>query len=105
MFAQIEMPDANEEFNKTQLVIYIRQAINGQRLTKSAAAARMGVEEPKVSALMNGCLESFSSEQLMRLLTALGRDIEIRVKDIPRSRTRGLIRVRSSWPAHPRHAR
>jgi predicted XRE-type DNA-binding protein len=96
MFAQIEMPDANEEFNKAQLAMYLRQAINGQRLTKSAAAARMSIEEPKVSALMNGCLESFSSEQLMRLLTALGRDIEIRVKDIPRSRTRGLIRVRNS---------
>jgi hypothetical protein len=60
----------------------------------------MSIEEPMVSTLMNGSLASFSSEQLMRLLTALGRDIEITVKDMPRSRTRGLIRVRSSGPPH-----
>jgi predicted XRE-type DNA-binding protein len=73
VFADIETPDANEEFNKALLTMYIRQAINRQRLTKNAAAARMSIEEPMVSALINGSLASFSSEQLMRLLTGADR--------------------------------
>lgn len=37
-------------------------------------AALMSVDQPKVSALLNGRMANFSSERLMRLLTALGRD-------------------------------
>ncbi len=58
-----------------------------------AAAARMGIDQPKVSAIVNGRLANFSSERLMRLLTALGRDIEITVKAKPRTRAHGHIRV------------
>jgi hypothetical protein len=53
----------------------------------------MGIDQPKVSALLNGRLANFSSERLMRLLTALGQDVEIMVKTKPRSRARGRIRV------------
>jgi predicted XRE-type DNA-binding protein len=53
----------------------------------------MGVDQPKVSALLNGRLANFSSDRLMRLLTALGQDIEIVVKAKPRNRERGRVRV------------
>ena len=53
----------------------------------------MGIDQPKVSAIVNGRLENVSSERLMRLLTALGPDIEITVKAKPRNRARGRIRV------------
>src|SRR5258707_7123607 len=53
----------------------------------------MGVDQPKVSALLNGRLANFSSERLMRLFTALGQDVEIVVKAKPRSRERGRIQV------------
>jgi predicted XRE-type DNA-binding protein len=51
----------------------------------------MGLDQPKVSALMNGRLGGFSSDRLMRFLTALGQDVEIVVK--ARSHGRGHIRV------------
>jgi hypothetical protein len=35
----------------------------------------------------------FSTERLMHFLTMLGRDIEIAVKPVPRSRRRGHLRV------------
>jgi Helix-turn-helix domain len=35
----------------------------------------------------------FSSERLMRLLTALGQDVEITVRAKPRNRAHGRIRV------------
>jgi Helix-turn-helix domain len=53
----------------------------------------MGIDQPKVSALLNGRLANFSSERLMRLLTALGHDVEIMVRTKPRNRARGRIRV------------
>ena len=57
------------------------------------AAALMGIDQPKVSALLNGHLASFSSERLMRLLTRLGQDVEIVVKAKPRRRHHGRISV------------
>ena len=44
-----------------------------------AAAALMEIDQPKVSALLNGRLTNFSSDRLMRLLTALGQDVDITV--------------------------
>jgi predicted XRE-type DNA-binding protein len=63
-----------------------------RRLTRSAAE-RWGLAQPKVSALYNGRLASFSSERLMRLPTALGHDVEIAVSPEPRSGAHGRMRV------------
>jgi Helix-turn-helix domain len=58
-----------------------------------AAAALMGIDQPKVSALLNGRLASFSTDCLLRLLTALGQDIEIVVRERPSSLEKGRISV------------
>ena len=93
VFADMGLPEPEEELTKAQLASHIRQVIKRQRLTQVVAAARMGVDQPKVSALLNGRLANFSSERLMRILTALGQDVEITVKAKPRNRARGRIRV------------
>jgi len=93
VFADIGLPEAEEELAKARLASCIRQVIRRRRLTQVAAAARMGIDQPKVSAILNGRLVNFSSDRLMRLLTALGQDVEIRVKATPRGRVRGQIRV------------
>ncbi len=53
----------------------------------------MGIDQPKVSALRKGRLTNFSSERLMKLLTALGQDVETTVKPKPRGRARARIQV------------
>jgi len=93
VFADLGFAEAEEELTKAQLASHIRQTIKRRRLTQVAAAGLMGVDQPKVSALLNGRLANFSSERLMRLLTALGQDVEIVVRDKPRNRARGRIRV------------
>ena len=93
VFADIGLPEADEELTKAQLASHIRQAIRRRRLTQVAAATHMGIDQPKVSALLNGRLANFSSDRLMRLLTALGQDVEITVRAKPRSRAHGRIRV------------
>jgi predicted XRE-type DNA-binding protein len=67
--------------------------IKRQRLSQVAAATLMGIDQPKVSALLNGRLANFSSDRLMRLLTTLGQDVEITVKAKPRGRAHGRVRV------------
>src|SRR5580704_9617892 len=91
VFADLGLPEAEEELTKAQLASHIRQVIKRQRLTQVAAAALMGIDQPKVSALLNGRLANFSSERLMRLLTALGQDVVITVKAKPRNRAQGRI--------------
>ena len=93
VFADIGLPQVDEELTKAQLASHIRQAIGRRRLTQVAAATHMGIDQPKVSALLNGRLANFSSDRLMRLLTALGQDVEITIRAKPRSRAHGRIRV------------
>ena len=93
VFADLGVPQPEEELAKAQLASRIRQVIRQSRLTQAAAAALMGIDQPKVSALINGRLANFSSERLMRLLTRLGQDIEIVVKAKPCRRHYGRIRV------------
>ena len=49
-----------------------------------AARALLGIDQPKVSALVRGKLDRFSTERLFRFLNALGQDVEIMVR--PRRR-------------------
>lgn len=93
VFADLGLPEPEEELTKAQLASHLRQAIKQKRLTQVAAAELMGIDQPKVSALLNGHLSNFSSERLMRLLTALGQDIDITVKPKAADRAQGRIRV------------
>jgi predicted XRE-type DNA-binding protein len=93
VFADIGVREPEEELAKAQLASRIREIVRQRRLTQVAAANLMGIDQPKVSALLNGRLGNFSSERLMRLLTRLGQDVEIVVRSGPRSRKSGRIRV------------
>jgi predicted XRE-type DNA-binding protein len=93
VFADLGFAEPEDELTKAQLASHIRQIIKRRRLTQVAAAALMGIDQPKVSALLNGRLANFSSERLMRLLTALGQDVEITLRATPRDRAHGRIVV------------
>jgi predicted XRE-type DNA-binding protein len=99
VFADMGLPEPEEELTKAQLASHIRHLIKRRRLTQVAAAILMGVDQPKVSALLNGRLANFSSERLMRLLTSLGQDVDITIKNKPRGRVLGRIRVVADLPA------
>jgi predicted XRE-type DNA-binding protein len=93
VFADMGLPEPEEELTKAQLASLIRQILERRRLTQVAAARLMGIAQPKVSAILNGRITNFSSERLMRLLTTLGQDVEITIKAKPRNRSRGRISV------------
>jgi len=93
VFADIGVVQPEEELAKAQLASRIRDVVGQRRLTQVAAAALMGIDQPKVSALLSGRHTNFSSERLMRLLTKLGQDIDIVVRTTPPRRQLGRIRV------------
>jgi predicted XRE-type DNA-binding protein len=93
VFADLGFPDAEERQTKLRLAHALNAIMDAQRLTQAAAAARLGLNQPKVSALRNYKLEGFSVERLMTLLNALDRDVEIVIRAKPRSRATARISV------------
>ena len=53
VFADLGYPDADERQTKLRLAHAINGVIARRRLTQAAAAERLGVNQPKVSALAN----------------------------------------------------
>ena len=93
VFAELGYPDAEERQTKLRLAHAINGVIARRRLTQAAAAAKLGVNQLKVSALANYKLDGFSVERLMTFLTALDQDVEIVIGRKPRSRAVGRITV------------
>ena len=80
VFADLGLPDAEKLKIKSGLVIEITKAIRRLNLTQAEAAERMGITQPKVSALLRGELSNLSERKLMDCLNRLGYDIEIKVR-------------------------
>lgn len=93
IFADLGYPDAEERQTKLRLAYAINQIVEERQLTQAAAAEALGVNQPKVSSLLNYKLNGFSVERLMTFLTALDRDVQIVIKKKPRSRTVARISV------------
>jgi predicted XRE-type DNA-binding protein len=93
VFADLGFAQPEEELAKAKLAVHIWKIINDRKLTQTAAGKIMGLDQPKVSALLNGRLANFSSDRLMRFLAALGKDVDIVVRDTPKSRRGGKVRV------------
>lgn len=92
VFADLGLPAPEERLAKAKLAAEIAGVIAARRLTQRAAAALMGIDQPKVSHLLHGRLAGFSTDRLLTWLTALGRDVEIIVRT-PRRRRQGRLRV------------
>ena len=93
VLADLGYADADERRTKLRLAHAINGVIARRRLTQVVAAERLGVNQPKVSALANYKLDGFSVERLMTFLTALDQDVEIVIRRKPRSRAGGRISV------------
>ena len=87
VFADMGLPDAAELDTKARLGAALNLIVKRQRLTQAQVGTALGINQPKVSALLNYKLEGFSVERLMHFLVALGQDVEIVVKSKPTSRS------------------
>lgn len=79
VFADLGLANPELALAKAQLVQRIRALIAERKLTQAAAAGVLGLDQPKVSALVRGRVEGYSLDRLFRLLNVLGQQIEITV--------------------------
>ncbi len=93
VFDDLGFPDAVERQAKLRLAYTLNQLLDARKLAQAEAAKVLGLTQPKVSALRNYKLAGFSVERLMNLLTALDQDVEIVIRQKPRSRRAARVSV------------
>ena len=77
VFADLGIENPDEYLAKADLASLILRIIQSRGLTQIAAGKVLGISQPKVSALLNGRLDGFSTDRLFRFLNQLGCDIQI----------------------------
>jgi predicted XRE-type DNA-binding protein len=80
VFADLGLPNADQELLKAQLTLQIYRIIKQRGLTQTQAARALGIRQPHVSLLMRNRAGTFSVGRLIDFLTALGQDVEITVR-------------------------
>src|SRR6516162_5060068 len=80
VFADLGLSNPDLALAKAELVQRIRELIEERKLTQVMAAKLLGLDQPKVSALVRGRVEGYSMDRLFRFLTALGQRVEITVR-------------------------
>ena len=96
VFADLGLKSPEALLAKAELVQRIADIIAERKLTQARAAKLLGIDQPKVSALLRGKLHGFSTDRLFRFLNALGRDVEIVIRPA-REESEAATRVVSAW--------
>ena len=92
VFEDLGYPDADAHLLKAELVTRIDGIIRQRGLKQIEAARLLGLSQPDVSRLLRGNFREYSIERLLRLLTKLGRDVEIVIRQ-SRSQQHGRVSV------------
>lgn len=93
VYADLNMPNAEEQLVKAELAFKINQILKTKKLKQSEAAKILCADQSKISLLRNGRLSSFSIERLVRYLNLLDQDVELVIKKTKRHSKHGEFRV------------
>jgi predicted XRE-type DNA-binding protein len=85
--------EATELTAKSSLIIAIKDTIARRKLTQQEAAQLCGTDQPTLSKVFRGRMESVTIDRLASWLNALGRDVEIIIKPAPHTPRQGRLRV------------
>jgi len=94
VFADLGLPNAEQELIKARLALQIYRIIRQRGMTQSQAATALGIKQPHVSLLMRNRAGSFSVGRLLEFLTCLGQDVEVTVRPTRREHGEMSVRVR-----------
>jgi predicted XRE-type DNA-binding protein len=92
IFADIGLRNPEVVLAKAEIARQVNRTIGEKGLTQSEAAAILGIDQPRVSALAKGRLSLFSLEKLMGFSSKLGSQVEIRI-GLPARRNPARLRV------------
>jgi predicted XRE-type DNA-binding protein len=91
VFADLGLPNPEQELVKAQLTLQIYTILKSSAMTQVETAKILGVQQPQVSLLMRNRAGNFSVGRLMEFLTALRQDVEITVR--PSRKEHGTLSV------------
>ncbi len=80
VFTDVNIPQSGLYLAKAELANSICEVIKERNLTQMEAAEILGINQPKVSAIVRGNLDGFSLDRLFKFLNLLDRDIEIVIR-------------------------
>src|SRR5438046_499281 len=80
VYADAGYSNPEEAMAKAELALMIAETIKSKKLTQKRAAELIGVDQPKISAIIRGQLSGFTIDRLFRFLMALGMDIVIETR-------------------------
>lgn len=96
IFADLGLEDSEELLTRAQLMHQLSMLIKSSKLSQKEIAQKLGISQPKISMLISGKFNEFSSEKLLHYLSLMGCYVEISIQK-PRSRgifsRRGRIAV------------
>ncbi len=75
--------EAEELTVKTDLVTLLGRILRARRLTQAVAARICGVDQPTISKVLGGRLDSITIDRLARWIAALGGRVRIAVEPPP----------------------
>src|SRR5437763_320397 len=93
VFVDLGLANPQDCLAKAKLADQVCRVIDARGLTQTMAAEIMGLDQPKISALMHGKLKGFSAERLFRCLNDLGHEVEITIRPARQAGRRGDIHV------------
>src|SRR5690242_13598634 len=93
IYQDLGFADSEERLAKARLAMCIEKIIEKRNLKQAEAAKILEINQPKISALMNGRLSGFSLERLIHFLNLLNQNVKIVVKDNNKSITQGRLEV------------
>jgi predicted XRE-type DNA-binding protein len=96
VYADLGYENSEEMLLKAHLVMRLSQAIKAKGLNQYQAAEVLGIDQPKVSALIRGQFRGYSLERLFKFLNAFDLDVEVNVKSKPENRERSYTTVGSA---------
>ncbi len=80
IFADIGVPEPETALIRSQIMSRITEIIEERGLNQAQAGKILGLQQGRVSELMNGKLSLFSLEHLYKLLNTFEQDVEIIIK-------------------------
>ena len=93
VYADLGVVDADERLVKAQLAAKIAEIIKLRKLTQTQASSLLGMTQPKLSNMLRGRFRGISEAKMLECMTLLGRDVQIVVKPVSRSRKTGHVSV------------
>ena len=90
VFEELGLDKPDELMVRTKLLNQVSSLIGDSGLSQQEVAEKLGIAQSQVSLLVGGRLSAFSTDTLLRYLSILGCNVQIKVKR-PRSRI-GIFR-------------